>query len=304
MRPFSRAFAVGMLLSANVRAVEHAWPAPPHAEEAEKRVSLSISNRAGLVQAPFVTTAFPEVSGFAMVLTGTAAVRLSPVGWLRLRVPVSFVRLDFPAKAQVAETALGNLELGLEHGFEVQPSTRLAFLAAVLAPSAEHGPNGALLNNRALSLASALNGGKDSALLTPGVSGLRLGASVEHSLGPFAFRASIDLPVLVRLSRASLPPDTETHRIGILPALDLRAAYWVTPWFGASLGGVLITEPLRVQEPARERDRKRRLQPVVEPGLHVRLGGHVALGLDASLPVGGTLGGNAWSIGLHGRVAL
>ena len=121
---------------------------------------------------------------------------------------------------------------------------------------------------------------------------------------PFEFRASLDLPLLVRISDASLPEETETHPIGILPALDLQAAWWITSWFGASLGAGLITEPLRVQEPTLERDRKRRLQPVVEPGLHAELGKHVALGLDASIPVGGNLGGDAWSIGLQGRVAF
>jgi hypothetical protein len=244
------------------------------------------------------------VSGFGTVLTGAAAVRVSSMSWLRLRLPICFVRLDFPAGAQVTETALGNLELGLSHRLEVRPSTRFGFLAAFLAPSAEHGSDTALLGNRALALGSALNGGKDSPLLTPGVSGLRLGASVEHSQRPFEFRASLDLPLLVRLSDASLPEETQTHSMGILPALDLRAAFWITSWLGASLGGGLIMEPLRVQEPVLERDRERRLQVVVEPGLHARLGQRVALGLDASAPVGGNLGGDAPSIGVHGRFGL
>jgi hypothetical protein len=293
-----------MLLSANARAAEHDWPAPPRAKDAQERVSFSIRNRAGLVEAPFVTTAFPEVSGFGMVLTGTAGVQFSSMGWLRLTLPISFVRLDFPARAQVAETALGNLELALEHPVELDPSTRFGLLAALLAPSAEHGTHTALLNNRALALGSALNGGQDAPLLTPGVTGVRLGASLEHSERPFAFRASLDLPLLMRLSDASLPEETVTHPIGLLPAVDLKAAWWITSWFGATLGGGLITEPMRVQEPALERDRNQRLQAVVEPGLHARLGQHVALGLDASVPVGGNLGGDAWSIGLHGRLGL
>jgi hypothetical protein len=109
------------LCAGNVSAAEHDWPAPPRAGEREERVFLSLSQRAGLAEAPFVSTAFPEVSGFAMVLTGAAGVRISPVGWVRLRLPISFARLDFPAGAQVPETALGNLELALEHGGALGP---------------------------------------------------------------------------------------------------------------------------------------------------------------------------------------
>jgi hypothetical protein len=299
-----RALGVLMLLGANAHAAEHDWPAAPRARDAEQRVSLSLTSRAGLVKAPFATLAFPEVSGFGSVLTGDVAVRLSTPDWLRLTLPVSVVRLDFPAGAQVAETALGNLELGLEHALQLRPSTRVGFLAAVLVPLAQHGPEHSLLDNRALALGSAVSGGKGAALLTPGVTGVRVAARLEQSLGAFDLRANLDLPVLVRVSDASLPEDAETHRFGLLPALELEAAWWITPWFGASLGADLITEPLRVQEPARERDRARRLQPLVEPGLHAQLGKHVALALDGTLPVGSSLGGNAWSIGLQTRVGF
>jgi hypothetical protein len=293
-----------MLLSASGRAAEHDWPRSPRANDTERRVSLSLSQRAGLVEAPFLTTPFPEVSGFGMILTGSAAVKLSPLGWLRLKLPIGLVWLDFPAGSQVKEAALGNLELALEHPVELHPATRLGLLAALFVPSAEHGSKSALLNNRALSLGSALNGGKDAALLTPGVTGLRLGASIEQTVRPFELRARIDVPLFARVSSASLPEDTETHPIGMLPTVDLTAAAWITPWFAASLGAGLMTEPVRVQEPALERDRKRRLQAVAEPGFHLRLGEHVALGLDACVPVGGSLGGEAWSIGTQARFGL
>ncbi len=304
MTPFARAAGLVLLLGANARAAEHEGPTPPRARGTEERVSFAVSNRAGLATAPFVTTAFPEVSGFGMVLTGAASLRLESVGWLRLELPISFAWLDFPAGAQMKEAAVGNLELRLEHSVDLRASTRFGFLGGLIVPSAEHGPETSLLENRALALGSALGGGKDSPLLTPGVAGLRLGARVEHSRRPFELRASLDLPLLVRVSDAGLPETTETHRIGLRPAFDLEAALWVTSWFSASLGAALITEPLRVEEPALERDRKRRLQPVMQPGLQGRLGRHVVLGLDVSVPIAGNLGGDAWSIGFEGRLGL
>jgi hypothetical protein len=244
------------------------------------------------------------VSGFGIVLTTTAAVRISSLGFVRARLPVSFVRLDFPARAQVAETALGNFELGLEHPFGLLPATRLGFMAALVVPSAEHGSSTALLNNRALALGNALTGGKDLPLLTPGVTGLRLGVSLEHSLRALVLRASVDLPVLVRISNASLPDDVETHPLGVAPALHLSAAFWLSSTFAMSLGAGVVTEPWRVQEPALTSDRQQRVQPMLEPGLYLRAGHHLTLGLDANLPVGGALGGDVWSIAAQARLAL
>lgn len=304
MRALHRAAGLLLLLGGSARAAEHDWPVPPETHDAEQRVAFSLGNRAGLVEAPFVTAAFPEVSGFGDAVMGTAAWRWPGVGWLRLKAPLAIVRLDFPAGAQVAETSLGNLELGLEHLVELDASARVGFVAAFVAPTAQHGSESALLDHRALAIASALNGGKDLPLWTPGVSGLRLGASVEHSLPPFDLRASFDLPLLVRVSGASLPEETETNPLGILPVLDLRAAWWAASWFAASFAATAVAEPLRVHEPALDRDRKRRLQLVLEPGVHARLGRHVGVGLDGSVPVAGNLGGDAWSIGLYGRAAF
>jgi hypothetical protein len=296
---------VGVLtLSVDAGAAEQDWPAPEHIEGEEQRVVFVLSSRSGLVEAPFVTAAFPKVSGFGMVLTGTAAAHLSSVGWLHLKVPVSVVRLDLPAGAQVGRVTPGNLELGLEHELQTQSSTHVALLAALLVPTAAHGPQTALLNNRALALGAALNGGKDSSLLTPGVGGVQLGARFEQRYGAFAFRASLQLPLLARISNASLPAETDPHPLGLAPVLDLKVGSWISHWFGASLGGALIAELIRVQEPILERDRNRRLQAALEPALHARIGRHVALGLDGSIPVGGNLGARAWSVGLLCRIGL
>jgi hypothetical protein len=304
VKAFGRGLGLVLLLAGSARAAGHDGPALPREQDAEERLSLSLSSRAGLVDAPFVTSAFPEVSGFASVVTGAAVVQLSGIGWLHVTLPISVVRLDFPARAQVSQDALGNLELGLEHRLEVSPATRYGFLAAVVTPTAQGGTPAALLENRALALGSALNGGMDLPLLTPGVTGLRLAASVEHSARPFELRASLDLPLLVRVSRASLPDETVTHPIGTLPTLRLRAAAALSSWLAASLGANLMAEALRVQEPALERDRDHRLQAVLEPALHFRVSSNLAFQLDASVPVGGSLGGDAWSIGVQGRLGL
>ncbi len=299
-----RALLLVLLLPAGARAAEHDWPAPPNPEGDHERVSVSLDARAGLVEAPFFTAAFPEVSGFATRLTPAVAVHFPSLGWLGAKLPVSIVRLDFPAGAQVAEAALGNLELAFERPYAVGASTRAGFSAAFVAPTAGHGPERALLDNRTLALGSALDGGREAALLTPGVTGLRLGVSAEQRMEPFQLRLSLDVPVLVRLGAASLPEETTTHSLGVLPSLALEAFTWIVPWFGASLGVDLVTEAWRVQEPARARDRNRWLQPIVEPGLRFRAGRHVELGLRGSIPVFGSLGGRAFSAGIEARVGF
>lgn len=298
---FRRALVIALLVGRSARASELDERAFAGDTPAQERIVLSLSSRAGLVKAPYLTTAFPEVSGFATVLTGAAAFQLGSIGHLRIRLPLGIVGLDFPAGAQSAEVALGNPELGLERRVDLRPRTRLGFLAALVVPTAQHGTRAALLEGRALALGNALDGGKEPALLTPGVGGLKLGASVEHSARPFELRASLELPVLLRVTDASLPEETETHPIGVLPTIASSASWWFTSWLGGSLGTGLIMEPFRVREPARPRDRARRLQAVLEPGAHVRLGERVALGLEATIPVGGNLGGDAWSIAVQGR---
>lgn len=307
MSRFGRFLAVVSLIFAlprNARAAEHDWPAGFSLAETTPRLSLWVSNRAGLAQAPFFTPAFPNVSGFASVLTLGAAVRLSSLQCLRLRLPVTVARLDFPARAQVAETALGNVELAFEQTVALPTATRIGLVGALVIPSASHGPAQALLDNRVLALGNAVNGVQDSALMTPGVSGVRLAGSFEHWHEPFELRARFELPLLVRISTASLPTEAKTQTIGILPSLELRAAVWLARWFGASLGAALVTEPFRLQEPTREGERERRVQVLVEPAFFFRVGQHVTLGLDGSVPVGGNLGGKAWGVGTLARFSL
>ncbi len=174
---------------------------PPHRRSAE----LSLSNRAGLVTAPFVTAALPKVSGFADLLVARAALRLSNVGWLHLEAPLAIVALDFPAGAQVSELALGNVELGFTQHFQLGDQARFELLASLLAPTAEHGPERSLLKLRALALAAALSGGKRSASLTSGAIGTRWEATVSHEEGPLELRGTLEAALLARLSNAGLP---------------------------------------------------------------------------------------------------
>jgi hypothetical protein len=300
-----RTLCLCLCLTANAGAVEHDFPSPPTVSsdtDEEADFAVALRNRTGLVEAPFATSAFPEASGFAAVLTPSAALRLSSQLWLQARVPVAHVRLRFPAGAEVGATVLGNFELALEHGLDLHASTRLGLLGALLVPTADHGSESSLVDNRALALASALNGGKEAFLLTPGASGVRLGASVEQALPPFQLRASLTVPLLIRISDASLPQTAETRSVGVVPTLDISAAWWIRRWLGASLGASLVSEAVRLQEPARNHDKNQRLQAVAEPAFHFRLGRGVQLALDASVPLGGSLGGHAWSIGVSGRL--
>jgi len=203
-----------------------------HAEPTEQTLAVSLDAHLGRSTAPYSTPAFPRTSGYGASLVLGARFELASRFELGLRVPLVLMRVEQPAGALYAEAAWGNLELNvsLQRTWIERPDWR-SFLGASLAvgvPTAEHDP--AQLAGRALRLADAFEGFSEPALYTPGMVPLTTTGSLTLQSLPFRLVAALSLPLLVRVSDADLPPESQTRPLGFVPVFRVEAKWRVARW--------------------------------------------------------------------------
>ncbi len=261
-------------------------------------LQLSLGSQLGTSTSPLFTTAFPEVRGYGAVVELEGKVRLSPRVDVGSRVALALMRVQQPAGALYGEAAWANPELSV--GFEQvlvaaeRWTLRLAPRLALGLPLAEHGSRASQLEGRALVLADAFEGFAQPELFTPGIVALTPSARIELGHGPWRFEVKLKLPLLLRVSDASLPEDSAARAFGVVPVLDWGA--WAQPWRWLTLG---LAPRLTWRARAPVDDRRGALQPLVaaSAGLHLPRGLDAAFMLQA--PVAGPLGGGTIAGGLR-----
>ncbi len=267
-------------------------------------VKVSVELRIGAAAAPFYTEALPETSSEftqarSMILA--ASFRLRPDLWIGGRLPAAPSTVRQPAGSYSDEKALGNPQIDVD--WVAPPASlgarmvQLAIRGAVGAPLAEHGSPASLLQNRVVALSGALDGWRNPELYQPGVIPLTLSGLALVEPRPWGAELGAKLPLLVRVSDASLPAEADSNPIGLEPHLEARALFAPTGWFTAELGGHLAVLVVPAVASAERSDRSGRFQPGIEPGMRFRTGGGVSLLARFSAALGGPLAGT-YAVGL------
>ena len=290
----SAALAVAMLFAAtgSVRADEPgAWGA-------------SATLRVGSVAAPFFTEALSEVSSEftqarLLVVEGTYQVarRLTVGG----RLPAAPSTVRQPAGSYSDEKAFGNPELFVEDrtlsrslaGVAVRAAARIG----VGIPLAEHGSRSSLLQNRVVALSSALDGWRNPELYEPGVIPIALSARAVIDPSPWGASASAKLPVMVRISDASLPSEADTRAIGIVPHVELRGTFRPLGWLELDAGAFVVVQARAPVAPSDRSARSGSIQLGIEPRIRFHISDDIALHADFNAALGGPLSGT-YGIGL------
>jgi hypothetical protein len=289
--------------SAPVSTVERATrslPRPITFEDPD-RYSLSVRARFGVATAPFFTRALPVVRGHGVSLRLSAAYRLSSDSLLGVEAPpVVLASVAQPAQSYVDTLSWGNPRFSLSQRAELWNDARIRFLgvasAALGAPIARHGPAGSLFGLRALQLASAFDALRDQDLYTSGILPLAVGYATLLEQGHWSLELNLRVPLLLRLSRAGLPEDAKPRLVGLTPSLHLVARLRTVRWLEVSLAADTVFDvlaPVASERPSAKTQLA--LAPILSFSLHRTL----RLRTDFLLPLGGVLGGRAYSAGLQ-----
>jgi hypothetical protein len=258
---------------------------------------LSLATRFGVSTAPFYTANLPTVRGHGFVAVLATGYRISAADELGLAVSGALVSIEQPAGVYVDEMTWGNPSLFLTHsqtsGVGDGRTLRWFGRLGVSLPLAEHGAPGALLANRALAVASALEGWRDQESYVPGRLSVVPSGGLDVSSPPWRFAASLELPLLFEVSAANLPDEADAHAVGFAPVLhsgiDLQVATWLIP----SLSADLVMNAVPPVEAAGSAIGPAQL--VLRPALNFLRGRRLLLSADFVAPIAGSLGGSTFS---------
>jgi hypothetical protein len=272
--------------------------APARAEPEPELFTASLELRIGSVTAPFYTDALPEVSSEftqarSMILGGSY--HLSPALSIGGRLPAAPSTVRQPAGSYSDEKAFGNPELNADWrapaGWLGAAAVHIVLRGALGIPLAEHGSPSSLLQNRVVALSSALDGWRNPELYEPGVIPLTATGRALLEPRPWGGELTVKLPVLVRVHDASLPEESETSAVGLVPHLELRALFAPQAWVWAELGGHLAIQAVPAVAPTGRSERSGPIQPGIEPAVRFHPGRGFSLSAGFGAALGGPLAG-------------
>lgn len=273
------------------------------------RVSGWTSLRAGSVEAPYPSATLGEVqseAGQARLLRLGASARVADAAWVGMHAAYVFGGVEQPAGSYRTASVWGNpILFATLARADIVPASGSTidadFTLSLGVPLArERGEPYEQLDRRALAIGNALEGMTNPELFTPNVFPATLGGSLVLPTRYLQLSLDAELPLLVRLSDATIPDGASTSAIGFVPNGALHLAAWPWSWFGASLGGTLAWP---VVEPVYLETRSSDPQVMLVPRLSFALGAAVLLTLDAAIAVGGPASGTA-SAAFSARLAL
>lgn len=270
--------------------------APPAGNGASApRPTLSLGARFGVGTAPFYTANFPSVRGHGFVAVLSGSYPISTTVELGIAVPGAFLSIEQPAGAYVDEVTWGNPTLFVTHRRASGAGRTFRWFGrlGVSLPLAEHGAPGALLANRALAVASALEGWRNQESYFPGRLSLAPSGGLDFSSPPWNFEASLTLPLLFRVADADLPDDSRVHAVGFTPVVHSGLHVQVARWLIPSLSADLVLNAVPPAESARNEIQTAQL--VLRPALRFPLSRRLLLTADFVAPVAGSLGGSTFS---------
>jgi hypothetical protein len=296
----ARRAASAALMSMTVAGPIRAEPqvTPPAADGASlPRANLSLSARFGVSTAPFYTANFPSVRGHALVATLSGRYPISATEELGMHLPGALASIEQPAGAYVDEATWGNPTLFVTHrrALAVGHDRALRWFGrvGVSLPLAERGASGALLSNRALAIASALEGWCEPEAYSPGRLSVAPSGGLHFSSPPWTFEASLELPLLIEAVDAHLPEDSDAHAVGFAQVIHVGLGVQVARWLIPSLNADLVINAVPPVESAH--DPLHTAQFVLRPGLSFALNRRLSVSADFVAPIAGALGGSTYS---------
>jgi hypothetical protein len=255
----------------------------------------------GVVTAPFDESALSEAKGQAFVFLLEDTHPLPVDAAVAVRIPLVIASVAQPAGSYVDTVAVGNPQL---RGIKpvLRRSNELALSAGLDLGIPVAGHSTDLIANRALAIASGVEGLADPELFTPGVASITPFAILELASDRSSLAAQVRLPLLVRLSDADLPSAmTVTNAAGGSAVASVEGRRRLSGRFGVAIASKLAVELAPTVEHVRSFSR---FQDLERATLRIRLGGRSALMIDLQAAIGGPLGGSCFGGGLRAIVGL
>jgi hypothetical protein len=265
---------------------------------------VQVQAHLGVATSPFDVRALPEAKGQAVLFQVAARYAFSDLLSFDLNAPLVIGSVAQPAGSYVDTSAFGNPELGVRYRlWQTRPGASLLALSAALAlgaPLASHDEN--LMPNRLLAVADGLEGRGRPEWFTPGVLPITASSALRWTPASWVLDAELRLPLLLRVSEASLPSSsTNSNGLGFASVLALGARYRLTRGLSLASSAHLFFDLVPALEHVRHVSR---VQDFEQLSLYIHLGSIVALVIDLQTAIGGELGGTMVAGGLRGLVSF